>query len=173
MLTLLRERYWILRGHQATKAIVRACVICRRLECKPYGSCPVADLLPERVSEDPPFSHTGLDFAGPLYINLNGQPQKVYISLFTYAATRAVNLELVRDLGIESFLLCFQIFAGRGGLPATLISDNAKTFRSSSKEVSKVAQSSKVQRYLANNHISWKFIAEKAPRWGGFWERLI
>ena len=172
-ITLLRERYWILRGRQATKAIVRACVTCRKLECKPYGSCPVADLPPKRVPKDPPFSHTGLDFAGPLYINLNGQPQKVYICLFTCAATRAVHLELVRDLGVESFLLCFRRFAGRRGLPATLISDNAKTFRSSSKEVSKVARFSKVQRYLANNHTSWKFIAEKAPWWGGFWERLI
>ena len=109
----------------------------------------------------------------PLYINLNGQPQKVYICLFTCAATRAVHLELARDLGFESFLLCFRRFDGRRGLPATLISDNAKTFRSSSKEVSKVARSFEVQRYLANNHTSWKFIAEKAPWWGGFWERLI
>ena len=49
----------------------------------------------DRVSEDPPFSHTGLDFADPLYINSNGQPEKVYIFLYTCAATHAVHLELL------------------------------------------------------------------------------
>ena len=34
-------------------------------------------------------------------------------------------------------------------------------------------RSKEVQRYLANNRISWKFRVEKAPWWGGFWERLI
>ena len=110
------------------KGIVKACVVCRRIEGHPYASSPAAELPSERVSEDPPFSHSGIDFAGPLYIHSNGQQEKTYICLFTCAATRAVHLELVRDLGVESFLLCFRRFVGRRGLPATLISDNAKTF---------------------------------------------
>lgn len=172
-LTLVRERYWVLRGRRATKEIVKSCVTCRRIEGHPYTSSPAAELPSERVSEDPPFSHSGIDFAGPLYISSNGTAEKTYICLFTCAATRAVHLELVRDMGVESFLLCFRRFASRRGLPATLITDNAKTFRASSKEVLKIARASEVQRYLANNHTSWKFIAEKAPWWGGFWERLI
>ena len=74
---------------------------------------------------------------------------------------------------MESFLLAFRRFASRRGLPATLISDNAKTFKGSSKEVQKIARSKEVMRYLSNNRVSWKFIVEKAPWWGGFWERLI
>jgi len=95
--------------------------------------------------------------------------------LFMFAATHAVHLKLVRDLEVESFLLCFRRFVSRWGLPATLVSDNAKTFRASSKEMLKIARASEVQRYLANNHTSWKFIAENAPCWGGggFWECLI
>jgi len=39
-----------------------------------------------RVSEDPPFSHTGIDFAGPLYLQNNGTDlSKSYICLFTFA----------------------------------------------------------------------------------------
>ena len=30
-----------------------------------------------------------------------------------------------------------------------------------------------VLRYLTDNQIMWQFIVEKAPWWGGFWERLI
>ena len=177
-LTFLRERFWILKGRQATRKVIRSCVICRRLEGPSYGSVPPPNLPSERVSEDPPFSHTGVDFAGPLYINdANEQSEdkqdKVYVCLFTCAATRAVHLELTRDIGVETFLLALRRFASRRGLPSTLISDNAKTFRSSSKQITKIVCSPEVHKFLTGNRISWKFIVERAPWWGGFWERLV
>jgi len=61
----------------------------------------------------------------------------------------------------------------RRGLPATLISDNAKTFKSASKEIRTVSRSEEVQRFLTSNQVTWNFIVERAPWWGGFWERLI
>ena len=93
--------------------------------------------------------------------------------MFTCAATRAIHLELVNDLNISSFLLAFRRFCGRCGLPATLLSDNAKTFKSAAKEVCSILQSREVLVYLSNNRITWTFIVERAPWWGGFWERLI
>ena len=74
---------------------------------------------------------------------------------------------------MNSFLQAFRRFSSRRGLPSTLISDNAKTFKASSKEVVKIVGSQEVQRYLTNKRVTWKFIVEKAPWWGGFWERLI
>ena len=181
-LTTIREKYWILRGRVAVKKVLRKCVSCRKIEGYSYGSCPSPDLPDERVSEDPPFTHTGLDFAGPLYISQNKNKanaqdeehlSKAYICLFTCASTRAVHLELTRELTVCQFLQAFRRFIARRGLPATLISDNAKTYKAASKEVVKIARSTEVQQYLANNRITWKFIIEKAPWWGGFWERLI
>ena len=67
-LTALRERYWILKGRQVVKAILHLCVVCKRLEGLPYDAPPPPDLPAIRVSDDPPFVHTGLDFAGPLHI---------------------------------------------------------------------------------------------------------
>ena len=64
----------------------------------------------------------------------------------------------------------FQRFAARHGLPATLVSDNTKTFKTSSNEIVKIAKSSDVLCYLRNHKISWRFIIERAPWWG---ERLI
>jgi len=148
----VRERYWVLRGHQAVKGIVKACVISQMIEGHPFASSPATELPSERVSEDPPVELILL----VLYIST----QMVNQRRLTCAATRAVHLELVRDLGVESFLLCFRRFVSRQGLPATLISDNAKIFRASSREVLKIARAPEVQRYLANNHTSWKFIAE-------------
>lgn len=65
-----RERFWILRGREAVKQIIRKCVICRRYEGTQYRSQPSSDLPSERVSEDPPFTHVGLDFARALFIEL-------------------------------------------------------------------------------------------------------
>ena len=120
-----------------------------------------------------------LDFAGPLYIETKNtedevkESRKVYVCLFTCASTRAVHLELTQALSVKSFLLAFRRFTSRRGLPATITSDNAKTFRSSSQDIRKIARAEEVWRYLANKQISWNFIIEKAPWWGGFWERLV
>lgn len=39
--------------------------------------------------------------------------------------------------------------------------------------VCSICWSPEVLHYFANRQISWKFIIEKAPWWGGFWERMI
>ena len=53
------------------------------------------------------------------------------------------------------------------------MSDNAKTFQSSAKELIKISRSKEINQYLTNNRITWKFIVEKAPWWGGYWERMV
>ena len=182
-LSTIRERFWILKGREAVKRCIRQCVVCRKVEGKTYWipAC-IPDLPSYRVSEDPPFSHTGLDFAGPLYIKpthekqdqtANSEATKAYILLMTCASTRAIHLELTRGLSVPAFLLAFRRFVSRRGLPATLISDNAKTFKSASNELKKVVRSEEVLRYLATNRVTWKFIADRAPWWGGFWERMV
>ena len=125
----------------------------------------------ERVSLDPPFAHTRLDFIGPLYIR-EGKSQsekssnKVSICLFTCASTTAIHLELTPSLSVESFLRAFQRFASQRGVPDTLMSDNATTFKSASKDIRKITSSEEVLRYLTDNRITWSFIVEKAPWWG-------
>ena len=179
-LTALRETYWVLRGREATKRIMKGCVICRKFEAVPFKPHPTPDLPEIRVADSPPFTYTGVDFAGPLYVTVPKEPQsaeknfeKTYICLFTCASTRAIHLELTRDLGVNSFLQAFRRFSSRRGLPSTLVSDNAKTFKAGSKEVQKMANSPEVQRHFANNRVTWNFVVEKAPWWGGFWERLV
>ena len=175
-LTALREQYWILKGRQLVKTILRKCVVCKKLEGVPYSSQRVPDLPACRVSEDPPFAHTGLDFAGPLYFaepRSGSDSSKAYICLFMCASTRAVHLELTHGLNVPNFLLAFRKFAAHRGLPATILSDNAKTFKSASKEIRTICRSAEVFQYLSNQRTSWKFSVAKAPWWGGFWERMV
>ena len=176
---MIQERYWVLRGREAVKKFTWSCVICRKHEGTPYGPLPPADLPSNRVSEDPPFTHIGLDFAGPLYIEIKNtedevkESQTFYVCVFMCVSTQAVHLELTQALSVKSFLLAFRRFTSQRGLPATITSDNAKMFRSSSQDICKIARAEDVWQYLANKQISWNFIIEKAPWWGGFWERLV
>ena len=73
-----------------------------------------SDLPTVRVSEDPPFTHVGLDFAGPLYVKdqLTESQSKSYICVFTCASTRGVHLELTYGLDVDNFLLALQRFSG-------------------------------------------------------------
>ena len=172
-LSTIREKFWILKGRQTVKKVIKTCVVCNKLEGMPYPSTITPDLPSFRTSEDPPFCHTGIDFAGPLYTRDCSGKEKAYICLFTCCSTRAIHLELTPDLSVNSFLLAFRKFVARRGLPITVISDNVKTFRTSSKEILKIARSKEVNDYLSSKRVTWKFIVERAPWWGGFYERLV
>ena len=173
-LASIRDNYWICQGREAVKKVIRRCITCRRFEGKSYKPPLIPDLPAERVSDEPPFSHVGVDFAGPLYVrNTEGQESKTYICLQTCASTRAVHLEVTRELSATAFLLAFRRFCGWRGVPAVIFSDNAKTFKHCSKEVKRMIRAEEVHQYLTNQQIRWNFIVEKAPWWGGFWERLV
>ncbi len=88
-------------------------------------------------------------------------------------STRAVHLELTQSLNVPSFLRAFRPFASRRGLLLLLLSDNAKTFKGACKEICKLKRAPEVCNYLSSNRITWRFITERAPWWGGFWKRLV
>ena len=170
----LRTRFWIVKGRQLVKKTIYKCKLCKKLQGLSYGMPQQSQLPRFRVEDKHPFTTVGIDFAGPLYAkNSSGTNQKVYVALFTCGISRAVHLELVSDLSVESFLLCFRRFIGRRGMPEVIVTDNAKTFTAFSKTLKRVLQSSDAQVYLAQKGVKWIFNLAKAPWWGGFYERLI
>jgi len=62
-LALIRENFWVVKGREAVKKVLRKCVVCKRYEGKPYPTPMIADLPTEPVSTQPPFTHVGVDFA--------------------------------------------------------------------------------------------------------------
>ena len=171
-LTELRSRFWIVRGRQFIRRILYKCVICRRLQGRPYAAPSTPTLPGSRVSVDYPFSYTGIDFAGPLYLKDEDNP-KAYISLYTCGVSRAVHLDLVPTMSAEAFLRSFRRFTSRRGVPKQVTSDNAKTFKSASRTLSALFEVPEVRDYLMTHKIQWRFNLEKSPWWGGFFERLI
>ena len=134
----------------------------------------VADLPEFRIREVAPFSKVGIDFAGPLFAKCCSQSsRKVYIALFTCCVTRALHLELVRDLSAETFLDCLRKFAARRGMPDLIVSDNAKTFKAAEKAITRLFNDPKVKSELQTKRVTWRFNLERAPWWGGFFERMV
>ena len=175
-LSELRSRFWLVRGHQQIRRALSKCVICKHFEGMHY-SVPSTAPLPEFRLENFAFTNVGVDFAGPLFIRTGTKDhcstEKVYIALFTCGSSRAVHMELVPDLVAGTFIRCFKRFISRRGIPKLIVSDNAKTFKSASKSLSALFDLVEVQKFLQNLRVTWRFIIERAPWWGGFFERLI
>ena len=173
-LTEFRSRFWVSKGRQYVKKVLKQCLICRKFDGKPYHDPPSAPLPHFRVSEAPPFSHVGVDFAGPLYTKGDqGTMSKCYIVLFSCCITRALHLELIHDLTAFSFMHVLRKFCARRGMPNLIISDNAKTFKSTAKALRKLHEQQQIQDFLAGKQISWLFNLERASWWGGHFERLV
>ena len=103
--------------------------------------------------------------------------RKVWVCLFTCFTVRAVHLELVEDMSTEEFLLCLRRFIARRGAPRLILSDNAKQFKAASTVLEKawrnVTTDKRLNEFVSNQGIQWKFIVELAPWMGGFYERLV
>lgn len=97
----------------------------------------------------------------------------MWICLFTCCITRAVHLEVVPNLTAQAFLKCFRRYVGCRSTPSFVIPDNAKTFKSASKELEKIMNDPSVIRHFTQERIKWSYNLEKAPWWGGFYERLV
>lgn len=162
MVTMLRCSFWIFGLRTMAKQVKRKCVKCRIIDAPPCNQ--ICGPLPKlRVNEAPPFTITGMDYAGPLYVR-EFPDHKFYVLLFTCAVVRAIHLELVDSLSVDECIKAIRRFSARRGSVKTFYSDNAKTFVG----VSKV--------FSAKFGIScpdWKFIAPRSPWWGGWWERLV
>jgi len=172
-LTLIRQRYWIPTGRQRVKSLLHHCTTCRRHTGKPYPIPDPPPLPAIRTRDCQPFTITGIDFTGAMYVRQADSEQKVYICLFTCATTRAIHLEIVTDLSVETFLLAFRRFASRRSLPQVIVSDNASTYTAAADELQQLIHSDHLTEMLGRRGVQWKFIPKRAPWYGGWWERLV
>ena len=163
---------------------INKCVICRRYAASHYRPPPPPPLPEFRVKQSFPFSAVGVDFAGPLLIKqfsfAPGRRNfddickgKAWVCLFTCTTTRSVHLDIVTDMSSLTFLRCFKRFVARRGLPSLVVSDNGATFKSAAKIIKSIVEHPDVQNYLSSVNIKWNFNIERAPWWGGFFERMV
>ncbi|XP_041449408.1 uncharacterized protein LOC121404212 [Drosophila obscura] len=176
MVRLIRSKYWIPRIQKLMKGVVNSCKVClihkRKLQTQLMG-----DLPRERTSFSRPFTHTGIDYAGPFEIrNYTGRAcliTKGYVCVFVCFSTKAIHLEPTSDLTTEKFLAAFARFVARRGCPQSIHSDNGKTFVGAAtvlaRDFLEAFKDSVIDAY-SHQRVSWKFIPPGAPHMGGLWE---
>lgn len=84
--------------------------------------------------------------------------------------TRAVHLDVVPDQTTFAFIHCLKRFVARRGLPKRFISNNGKTFKAASNYLKAVFRGGVVHAGLG---VAWQFNMERAPWWGGAFERMV
>lgn len=176
-LALIRERYFIVHCRNRAKYLIDKCVTCARYRAQ-LMTQQMSPLPAARSSESRPFSHTGVDYIGPLLMK-NGSAKcknshKIWVAIFVCFSTRAIHLEICNDYSSKTFLKMFKCFTSRRGVPSDLYSDQATTFKGAYAEMKRafkaVTQDPDVLNTLASEQIVWHMIPPHAGHWGGLWE---
>lgn len=181
LLGTVRQRYWPLGGRNIARKVVRQCLRCFRIKPSAIQQ-QMGELPAARVTVSRPFSKTGVDYFGPVYLRAGRgrQPTKAYVAIFVCMATKAVHMELVSDLSTERFLQALRRFIARRGRCSDIFSDNGTNFVGASNQLRELAKllkekehREKVSKECANEGIYWHFNPPNAPHFGGLWEAAV
>ncbi|XP_039309110.1 uncharacterized protein LOC105208245 [Solenopsis invicta] len=177
-LSYIRKTYWIVGGRVPVKTFILRCVTCARFRQERarqlMGQLPI-----ERVTPSRPFTHTGIDYAGPFTVKTwkgkNTGTYKAYIALFVCYSSSAVHLELVTDYTADTFIAAFKRFTARRGICTTLSSDCGTNLKGANSELRRLftqatKESDRLAILLAKDGTEWKFNPPAAPHFGGKWE---
>jgi len=69
--------HWISSARQYIKSLPRKCVTILKIIGKPFSAPDPAPLPQSRTKDVHPFTYTGVDFTGSLYVKDGGQERKV------------------------------------------------------------------------------------------------
>lgn len=180
VLSTIREEFWPLNGRRLVRSVARNCFRCIRLNPVPVQQ-QIGQLPAQRVIPSRPFSVTGIDYAGPVYlkpIHKRAAPAKAYLSIFVCFSTKAVHIELVSDLTTQAFLAALRRFIARRGRPVHIHSDNGKNFEGAKNELTEMFAMlnnniDEITSVCAEEGITWHLTPPKAPHFGGLWEAAV
>ena len=158
------EKYHVVGARQLARTTCKQCVVFKKAAAKVenqlMGQLPAAQTTPS-----PPFSTTGIDYAGPFTLKLGHTRKpvlvKAYMTIFVCFCIKAVHIEVVSDLTTEAFLAALKRFVSRRGLPDSIHSDNGTNFvgaKNDLQELYKFLSSCDVQAsvhsFLLSNRVS-------------------
>ena len=87
-----------------------------------------------------------------------------------------MHLELAFSPDTDSFLNCFYQMVCRCGLPKEVVSDNRTNFTRAVHKLKELVQSidqERVQAFVADRGVKWRFNPPAAPHFGGVFECMI
>ena len=177
VLSMIRERFWIVGARNVLKRMLNSCVDCKRRQA-PAGEQKMAGLPGHHVTPDKPptFTFVGVDCFGPFVVKRARSLVKRYGVMFTCLAIRAVHIEVIHSLDTNSFLHALRRFIARRSQPEVIRSDNGGNFVSGEREIRAAIEEwnqQKIQRFLVQQNINWLFNPPSGSHHGGVWERCI
>lgn len=172
----IRQKYWVPHLRTIVRRVKSQCTFCRIKAARPAE--PVMGQLPrDRLTPFVrPFTYTGVDFFGPMFVSVGRRREKRWVAIFTCMTIRAIHLELAADLSTDACIICLRNFVNIRGVPKVIRSDNGKNFVGASRELKAAVDlfdHAAIERELGTRNIEWRFNCPANPEAGGCWERLI
>ena len=175
VLAALRDRFWVVNATSVVRKVVRDCLRCRRRVAAPAAQ-KMAHLPEHRLSSDPPFTHSGVDYFGPFFVKRGRGQVKMYGVIFTCLSCRAVHLDVADSVSTDSFINALRRFVSRRGPVKSIRSDRGTNFVGAERELRETIErwnDSQIQQAMLQRGIQWFFNPPGASHFGGVWERLI
>jgi len=167
VIAAIRQRFWVVDLRAVLKRVSAICQKCKNDKAKPQAPQMAALPLCRTAAYFKPFTHTGVDYFGPLTVTIGRRSEKRWGALFTCLTTRAVHLELANDLSSNTFIMILKNMQHRRGKIAHIYCDNGTNFVGACREMAQI------QQRCATEGIYWHFNPPAAPHFGGAWERMV
>ncbi|XP_044313286.1 uncharacterized protein LOC123037287 [Drosophila rhopaloa] len=182
LLASIRLQYWPIGGLRTVSNVLKGCVECFRARPK-FLEPIMANLPKERLECVRAFAVSGVDYCGPFLYKSEVRtrsPIKCYVCVFICFTSKAVHLELVKDLTTASFLSALKRFISTRGKPSQIWSDNATNFVGAKNELADLKRLLLSDSHMQSVHqaclaegIDWQFIPPRSPHFGGLWEAAV
>ncbi|XP_029159091.1 uncharacterized protein LOC114931276 [Nylanderia fulva] len=177
----LRQEYWVPRGRSLVKRHINRCSRCTKWRAA-IPQLLMGDLLVPRVTPSRPFLHTGVDYAGPVWLRTSkGRGHKAtkgFIVVFVCLASKAVHLDAASDYSADAFIAALRRLISRRGVCASLYSDCGTNFVGADRQLGALfsaasADGHRIAAFAAQEKIRWHFNPPTAPNFGGLWEAAV
>ena len=166
VLSMVRERFWIVKGRAAVTKHPNLCFQCKRRQA-PMGEQKMANLPMDRITPDKlPFTYVTVDCFGPFFVHRGRNTAKRHGVLFTCLTVRAIHIEMVESLDTDLFLHSMHSFITRWGMPEEVRSDNE--LQSAISEWNQEA----ITEFFLQQSMRWSF-NPPAGSHQGVWEHCI
>ena len=182
LLSSTGNQFHIVGARRLARAVCRRCVTCRRVSAKTQSQT-MGQLPAPRVTPNPPFTITGVDYAGPFILKKGYTRKPVliksYISIFVCLSSKASHIEIISDQTTEAFLDGLKRFIAGVACPrrSTRITAPTSWVQKTTSTTYHFLQStttiSAVNQYLLSQRVQWQCISEGAPHFGGVWEAAV
>lgn len=173
----VRQRFYIPKLRVVLKSIVtNDCQLCKNRRAKPAS--PEEGNLPEgRLAVGfRPFTHTGIDYFGPIKVIQGRSEVKRWGVLFTCLTVRAIHVEVSYRMTTDSCIKAIRNFTNIRGQPTEFYSDCGTNLTGTDNELQRALKEVDINvlaTKFTTSYSRWNFNPPETKHMGGVWERLV